>query len=295
MKLHILLLVVCLALVIAEPRQQTARQRKPFRQVTASGLVSNNHPYLFLNVPQSRSGGYIKGFEVLNVEDDDDENAPNYFEVVDDDAADDGEAMSQDNHYKEMPYFENDDDDDGNENNLDRQSMYDAEDDEENDDDDDDEEEDSAMIHIPQRQSSFRRFSQSLDRPLARAQSSIMIPDGVMEIEVQSVVDKKTGRTTLLVPRKTLDSIPDDGVAVLLEQSVESAQVSGSDVDEEEARANRVVVRRRRKGGRRRRRRGGRRPNRRRRRGGRRPPRVIYRGNRRGSRRRPNRRVIYRG
>ncbi|XP_011214394.2 uncharacterized protein LOC105233917 [Bactrocera dorsalis] len=71
---------------------------------------------------------------------------------------------------------------------------------------------------------------------------AIMVPDGIIEIEGQSVVDEKTGKTALLVPRAALDAIPNGSVVALME---------GGETDSEEARANRVLVRRRRKGSRR--------------------------------------------
>lgn len=116
---------------------------------------------------------------------------------------------------------------------------------------------------------------------------AIMIPDGVIEIEGQSVVDEKTGKTALLVPRAALDAIPDGSVVALME-SPES--------ESEEARANRVFVRRRRKGSRRnvvrrgggKRRRGG--GNRRRRRGSKRKNVRVYQVGGGSNRRRVNRR-----
>ncbi|XP_036227536.2 uncharacterized protein DDB_G0287625 [Bactrocera oleae] len=117
---------------------------------------------------------------------------------------------------------------------------------------------------------------------------AIMVPDGIIEIEGQSVVDEKTGKTALLVPRAALEAIPNGSVVALME---------GSTTDNEEARANRVVVRRRRKGSRRNvvRRGGGKR----RRRGGNRRRRVsnkrnnvrVYQVGGGAKRRRGNRRV----
>uniref|UniRef100_A0A034WE57 Uncharacterized protein n=1 Tax=Bactrocera dorsalis TaxID=27457 RepID=A0A034WE57_BACDO len=118
---------------------------------------------------------------------------------------------------------------------------------------------------------------------------AIMVPDGIIEIEGQSVVDEKTGKTALLVPRAALDAIPNGSVVALME---------GGETESEEARANRVLVRRRRKGSRRnvvrrgggktRRRRGG---NRRRRVSNKRKNVRVYQVGGGAKRRRGNRRV----
>lgn len=117
---------------------------------------------------------------------------------------------------------------------------------------------------------------------------AIMVPDGIIEIEAQSVLDEKTGKTALLVPRAALDAIPDGSVVALMERTISES---------EEARANRVLVRRRRKGSRRnvvrrgggnRRRRGG---NRRRRVSNKRKNVRVYQVNGGAKRRRGNRRV----
>lgn len=286
---------------IAEARLQQRQLRQQQQKL--------QHPYLFFSVPRGRAnaGAVVQGFEV--VEDLDD---------VESDADDDDD--DDNNNDNKMPLrrlqhnLDDDDDDDD-------QQMADDDDDVEfelplqrgfarnghivllNDDDDEQDDDDEEDTHLPvmmAKSSPARKASGVSGQQLlknakptqmmvARDQAgAIMVPDGIIEIEGQSVVDEKTGKAALLVPRAALDAIPDGAVVALMERSAGDASVG-------EERANRVIVRRRKNGGRRnvqRRRRGGRpvrrRAGGRRRRGNRRNVRVIQAGGnrRRGGQRR---------
>lgn len=230
-----------------------------------SALAARNaaikHPYLFLSVPHGRSGGsVVRGFEILEDDDDeDDEPKQNLQQDLEDDDEDEAENDEDDDEAT------NDDDD-----NDDEESMH----------DEDDDMHDNTVAII--------KNAKSTQMLVPKEQAgSIMVPDGLIEIEGQSVIDEKTGQESLLVPRAALDAIPDGSVVALLERNADA----DSDVAEE--RANRVIVRRRRKGARRNvRRRGGKRGNRRRRRrrGGKRRNRKGGNRNRRRRRRRGGKR-----
>ncbi|EDW57991.2 uncharacterized protein Dvir_GJ15291 [Drosophila virilis] len=217
--LFVLSCLLALALALPEPRLQQRQLRQQLQQ---------KHPYLFFTVPRGRAnaGAVVQGFEVVEEPED----------------------------------LDNDDDDDAESDIPVRRFQHNADDDL-NDDDED--------THLPVvlaksglgRKSSAVSGQQLLKNAkptqmmVARDQAgAIMVPDGIIEIEGQSVVDEKTGKAALLVPRAALDAIPDGAVVALMERSA-----GESDVGEE--RANRVIVRRRKTGGRRnvqRRRRGGR-------------------------------------
>lgn len=245
-------------------------QRGTIHQIK-SGVAGTN-PYIFLTVPRGRSQSLVQGFEVIE----------------DDESHHDDKESTLDNH------SDNDDDDNADD--------EDAENSMEEQMDEDDEEEDDMTIDVMKDFIAGDKKSQRLSASIKNAKNTqmmvsrehagaIMVPDEIIEIEGQSVIDEKTGKPALLLPRSILDSIPDGSVVALMERPAE-----GRSSDEE--RANRVIVRRRRKGSRRNvKRRGG---NRRRRRGGnkrrvnrRKNVRVVRVG---GNRRRGNRRrVVYQG
>ncbi|XP_034103661.1 histone-lysine N-methyltransferase SETD1B [Drosophila albomicans] len=268
-KLSALFVLSCLlafALAVPEPRQLRQQQQQLRQQ-----LQHLQHPYLFLSVPRGRAnaGAVVQGFEIVEENEDDIDHLGN-----DDDDDEDDDAAVQ-----------HDDDEDEHEAHLQRGLSLarngqlvllknDAEQDDDDDDEQDDDEQDNAAPQLPL----------PTQMMVARDQAgAIMVPDGIVEIEGQSIVDEKTGKAALLVPRAALDAIPDGAVVALMERS--SATDALAAVGEE--RANRVIVRRRKNAGRRnvvRRRRGGRRPVQRRRRGGQR--------RRGGNNRRRNVRVV---
>ncbi|TDG39831.1 hypothetical protein AWZ03_013751 [Drosophila navojoa] len=299
--LFVLSCLLALAMALPEARLQ---QRQLLRQ-----QQKLQHPYLFFSVPRGRAnaGAVVQGFEV--VEDLD--------ELENDDDDDDADEGSSSLPLRRLQHnFADDDDDD------DDQMMDDDDDDDDNvdvlpvqrgfarngqvvllnDEDDEQDAEDDEDAQLPvllAKPSAGRKASGVSGQQLlknakptqmmvARDQAgAIMVPDGIIEIEGQSVVDEKTGKAALLVPRAALDAIPDGAVVALMERSASDSSVG-------EERANRVIVRRRKNAGRRnvrRRRRGGRpvrrRAGGRRRRGNRRNVRVIRPG---GNRRRGNQR-----
>lgn len=293
MKLSLILVLAGLALAFSEPK---IPQRGVIHQIKRG--VAGPNPYIFLTVPKGRSQTLVQGFEVI--EDDNDNN--------NDDDDDDSNDM-----HKNVP-VNNDDDEEENEENNDDDQQDDDDDDQENhdtlpknvveeedDNDDDDEEEIHDVMNMNKSKQQIKNAKNTQMMISREHAGAIMVPDQVIEIEGQSVIDEKTGKPALLLPRAILDSIPDGSVVALMERSDEPS---------EEGRANRVMVRRRRKGARRnvKRRRNGANNKRRRvnRRGGNKRRRVNKRknvrgGNRRGNRRRNNRRknnrrrVVYQG
>ena len=227
--------------------------------------MAGPNPYIFLTVPKGRSQSLLQAFEVL--EDNDEEEKDNEAADIENDDDDAQEIMDDD-----------DDEEQDAKDSLDKEQL------EENidaDNDDDDELDNVMSMNLKLRKSNGQIHNAKPTQMMITREhaGAILVPDEVIEIEGQSVIDEKTGKPAVLLPRSILDAIPDGSVVALMERS--------SDVDEQaEERANRVIVRRRRKGARR---------NIRRRRGNRR------RGNRRGvnNRRRVNRRknvrVIRRG
>lgn len=295
-------ILAVLAVALAEPRVQQHR-----------GLAASergSHPYLFLTVPRGRGGGsVVQGFEVLEEDIDDKPNAVNA--VDDDDDTDDAEND------------DDDDDDNDNEpivgfvqngNSRAALSDEDIEDEAQDDDDDNDDEMDANLVQVVGQPKPNAPTQTNLQMILQNAKptqmmvskehaGAIMVPDGIIEIEGQRIIDENTGKAALLVPREALDAIPDGSVVALMERSAGDLSA-----EEEEERANRVIVRRRRRGSRRNvRRRGGQRVRRRRvnnnnnrnrngnrnkkrRRVNRRNVRVVRKGNNNRRRRNGNRR-----
>lgn len=266
----ILLVGLCLfvAVALAEPRLQHVQGRNQVQ-----GQRAQQHPYLFLSIPKGRAnaGAVVQGFEIVEEEDDDLHDEDQH----DDETEDDEELEHQlglNFARSGLAYRQNHADDEQ--------------------DDDQDQEQDQVQDELPKKQMMVNRDQTG----------AIMVPDGIIEIEGQSVLDEKTGKAALLVPRAALDAIPDGAVVALMERSASS-------VDEiEEERANRVVVRRRKNNGRRNIRRRGinnnnirrRRPAQRRRRVGgnrRRNVRVIrpQGGNRRRGNQRRRGQVVFQG
>lgn len=302
-KLGAVLIVGCMlmAFALAEPRLQRQQQlqQRLQRKIKSAG---QQHPYLFLTVPRGRAnaGAIVKGFEIVEEQDSqeldhliDNDNDNDASQEDDDEEEDELEHQLGLNFGRNNFAFRNQ------KKNLD---SLEEEDEEEVVEDDD---EDQAEV-----QESFLRSAKPLGAQgaqqmvVARDQAgAIMVPDGIIEIEGQSVLDEKTGKAALLVPRAALDAIPDGAVVALMERSAGSAAGSGDEVEEE--RANRVVVRRRKNSGRRNIRRRGsnvqrrrRRPSsQRRRRGGnrRRNVRVVRPNNRRRGNRRRRGQVVYQG
>ncbi|KAH8411486.1 hypothetical protein KR215_005335 [Drosophila sulfurigaster] len=300
-KLSALFVLSCLlafALAVPEPRQLRQQQQQLRQQ-----LQHLQHPYLFLSVPRGRAnaGAVVQGFEIVEEPEDDIDHLGN----DDDDDEDDDAAVQHDDDDEE------DDDEDEHEAHLQRGLSLarngqlvllknDAEQDDDDDDEQDDDEQDNVAPQLPlvlakpglarksvagaAKAQPLLKNAKPTQMMVARDQAgAIMVPDGIVEIEGQSIVDEKTGKAALLVPRAALDAIPDGAVVALMERS--SATDALAAVGEE--RANRVIVRRRKNAGRRnvvRRRRGGRRPVQRRRRGGQR--------RRGGNNRRRNVRVV---
>ncbi|KAH8241630.1 hypothetical protein KR038_000555 [Drosophila bunnanda] len=294
-KLGVVCLLVaslCVALAWAEPRPQSLQGRQQLQK----GL--QQHPYIFLTVPKGRAnaGTVVQGFEIVEEvdeadleqdqdHDDDVHNDENDVEHDDDDDDEDQDDEEELEHQLGLNFARS---------GLGHRRQQLEEDDAEQDDD--------------QEQQHQQLLPKKTQMMVARDQAgAIMVPDGIIEIEGQSVLDEKTGKAALLVPRAALDAIPDGAVVALMERSASGH--SGSDEVEEE-RANRVVVRRRKNNGRRNIRRRGtnvrrrRRPVQRRRRGGnrggnrRRNVRVIRPGGgnrRRGGNQRRRGQVVYQG
>ncbi|SPP88517.1 uncharacterized protein LOC117590251 [Drosophila guanche] len=290
-----------LALALAEPRLQ---QRQLLRQSQQSQQSQQQHPYLFLSIPRGlpNAGAVVKGFEIVEEADDDDADQDNEMLRQ---PQDDDEDIDDDEQ------FHDDDDDEDelehqlglnfarhgqlvllNNPNSRRNNFQQDEDLVDDDSEDDDDEPLPAVGNLRKTPNLSLNLNQANGQQLLKnakatqmviprdQAGAIMVPDGIIEIEGQSVIDEKTGKAALLVPRAALDAIPDGAVVALMERS---SGVAAADAIEEE-RANRVIVRRRKNNGRRNvRRRGS--NSRRRRRGGNRRRRV-------GGNRRPNVHVI---
>ncbi|XP_075158190.1 uncharacterized protein LOC142231468 [Haematobia irritans] len=287
MKLTLILLLVSgLAITLAEPARP---QNGVIHQIKAG--VAGPNPYIFLTVPRGRSRSSIQGFEVIasDLADDDDE-----------DDADEDEPVKQKNSKQTMNGKDQDDDDEDEDmdmaNSMEEQM---ANEDEEGEDMTADVMKDFEIVETikkNQRSGAPMKNAKNTQMMISRdTAGAIMVPEEIIEIEGQSVIDEKTGKPALLLPRSILDSIPDGSVVALMERGVEGR------ASEEEERANRVIVRRRRKGSRRNVKRG-RRGNRRRRRGGKRRRsnrrknvRVVSVGGNRRRRRGNRRRVVYQG
>lgn len=250
-----------------EPRLQQRQLRQQQQQLQQK----QHHPYLFLTVPRGRAnaGAVVQGFEIVEEADDDDDDYNDHLhhhhqQDDDDDDDDDNERADDD---------DEDADDDIDElpakrglslaRNGQLVLLNDNDMDDEQDDDQDDDEplpksvagRKSAPVPAVHGQP-LLKTAKPTQMMVARDQAgAIMVPDGIVEIEGQSVVDEKTGKAALLVPRAALDAIPDGAVVALMERS------AGDVPAIEQERANRVIVRRRKNNGRRnaqRRRRGGR-------------------------------------
>ncbi|XP_043660572.1 histone-lysine N-methyltransferase SETD1B [Drosophila teissieri] len=209
----ILVVGLCLfvAVALAEPRLQQVQGRNQVQ-----GQRAQQHPYLFLSIPKGRAnaGAVVQGFEIVEEEEDDLQDDDQHDDELEDD--DELEHQLGLKFARSGVAF--------------RQSHDDVE-----QDDDQDQEQDQVQDELPKKQMLVNRDQAG----------AIMVPDGIIEIEGQSVLDEKTGKAALLVPRAALDAIPDGAVVALMERSA-----SSSDEIEEE-RANRVVVRRRKNNGRR--------------------------------------------
>lgn len=299
-KLGAVLIVGCLfvAFALAEPRlqrqqqQQQQLQQRLQRKINSAG---QQHPYLFLTVPRGRAnaGAVVKGFEIVEEEDSQELDHLVDNDNDDDDNQDDDDEEDELEHQLGLNFGRNNFAFRNQKKNLDSLE-------EEDDDEDLDEVQESFV-----RNAKLQVGQGAQQMVVARDQAgAIMVPDGIIEIEGQSVLDEKTGKAALLVPRAALDAIPDGAVVALMERSANSAAaVAGDEVEEE--RANRVVVRRRKNSGRRNIRRRGtnvqrrrRRPSsQRRRRGGnrRRNVRVVRPNNRRRGNQRRRGQVVYQG
>ncbi|KAH8335161.1 hypothetical protein KR074_004566 [Drosophila pseudoananassae] len=290
------LIVGCLlmAVALAEPRLQRQQQQQRLqRKINSAG---QQHPYLFLTVPKGRAnaGAVVKGFEIVEEEDSQElDHLIDNDNDDDDNQDDDDEEEDELEHQLGLNFARNNFAFRNQKKNLD--SL------EEDDDDDDQDEVQESFLRNAKPQAAGQGAQQMV---VARDQAgAIMVPDGIIEIEGQSVLDEKTGKAALLVPRAALDAIPDGAVVALMERSAGSAGVAGDEIEEE--RANRVVVRRRKNSGRRNIRRRGtnvqrrrRRPtSQRRRRGGnrRRNVRVVRPNNRRRGNQRRRGQVVYQG
>lgn len=254
--------------------------------------VAGPNPYIFLTVPKGRSQSLIQGFEVI--EENDNKKAP-----VDEENDEKNETDNDDEDgdvTKDSEDYDDDNDqqlDDIAEEEEDKYSVGNNADEEE-----DDELDNVMSMNLKLRKSNPKTKNAKTTQMMVSRDNAgaILVPDEIIEIEGQSVIDEKTGKPALLLPRAILDSIPDGSVVALMERSVE-------DEDEAEERANRVIVRRRRKGAlvNIKRRRGGnknyvvrRSSNKRRPVNKRKNVRVVRRGNRGGSRRGVNKRRINR-
>ncbi|XP_065363501.1 serine/threonine-protein kinase rio2 [Calliphora vicina] len=256
------LLLACLAVALAEKR---VPQHGLIHQIQKG--VAGPNPYIFLTVPKGRSQALVQGFEVIEENDNKTDNKKPIDENDDEEEADnDEENMSEDTD-------ENDDDDDDNDdvqmdddNDVDNDEEeikdsleknteeYDDADDNEDDDDDDLDNVMNMNLKLRKSHPQFKEAKSTQMMVSREHAGAILVPDQIIEIEGQSVIDENTGKPALLLPRAILDSIPDGSVVALMERSAEDETDA-----EAEARANRVIVRRRRKGARRniKRRRGG--------------------------------------
>ncbi|XP_073831877.1 uncharacterized protein [Musca autumnalis] len=222
----VLLLATGLAIALAEPRQQQ-QPRGVIHQIKAG--VAGPNPYIFLSVPHGRSQ-MIQGFEVVDGDDDDEQ------------------VLKIENHNDDDEVEEEDDDENMDEEDLEENIQHD-------DDDEDDEDEMTLDVMKNINANTQVRKTQHVSLPLKNGKNTqmmvsrehagaIMVPDEIIEIEGQSVIDEKTGKPAILLPRSILDSIPDGSVVALMERPVEGRSAG-------EERANRVIVRRRRRGSRR--------------------------------------------
>ncbi|EDV45693.1 uncharacterized protein LOC6550688 [Drosophila erecta] len=213
----ILVVGLCLlvAVALAEPRLQQVQGRNQVQ-----GQRAQQHPYLFLSIPKGRAnaGAVVQGFEIVEEEDDEGDLQDEDQDQHDDELEDDEELEHQlglNFARSGLAYRQSHDDDEQ--------------------DDDQDQDQDQVQNELPKKQMMVNRDQAG----------AIMVPDGIIEIEGQSVLDEKTGKAALLVPRAALDAIPDGAVVALMERSASTAD------EVEEERANRVVVRRRKNNGRR--------------------------------------------
>ncbi|XP_016942170.3 uncharacterized protein [Drosophila suzukii] len=226
----ILVMGLCLfvALALAEPRLQRGQQGRG-QQVQLQGQRSQ-HPYIFLTIPKGRAnaGAVVQGFEIVEEEDDQDQD------------------LQDDDHEQEHDDVEEDDDEELEHQlglNFARSGLVYRKNQPIDDDQDDDQDQVPVQVQAQvQGQDQLAKKQMMVQRDQAGA---IMVPDGIIEIEGQSVLDEKTGKAALLVPRAALDAIPDGAVVALMERSAST----GDEIEEE--RANRVVVRRRKNNGRR--------------------------------------------
>ncbi|EDW81940.1 uncharacterized protein Dwil_GK25530 [Drosophila willistoni] len=288
------LLSCCSLLAWAEPRLQQQQLQQQLKLKQFNQMSSTQHPYLFLTIPRGRAnaGAVVQGFEIVEEPEDDDDNElddqldlAHNDDDLDDDNDDDEDALADDDEHEESQMNRQ-------HNKFARhgQLVFLNAANPDNDVDDDSDDVDEPVVPVLRKAPSANSAKLTQAKPtqmmVARDQAgAIMVPDGIIEIEGQSVVDEKTGKAALLVPRAALDAIPDGAVVALMERS---AVIDPTNGDREEERANRVTVRRRKTGGRRNvrlRRRGGNNSNRRRR---------VNGGNRRrgGGNRRRNVRVV---
>lgn len=214
---------------------------------------------------RANAGAVVQGFEIVEEDDDDDDDEFNDAQLQHNDDDDDDDEVEDE---RAAANDDDDDDDDIDELLPARRGLSLArngqlvllndneQDDEQDDDDDDDEQALPKSVAAKTRKTlpvgavhgqPLLKTAKPTQMMVARDQAgAIMVPDGIVEIEGQSVVDEKTGKAALLVPRAALDAIPDGAVVALMERS------AGSDVPAiEQERANRVIVRRRKNNGRR--------------------------------------------
>lgn len=207
---------------------------------------------------RANAGAVVQGFEIVEQDDDDDDDEFNDAQLQHDDDDDDDDELEE-----ERAAANDDDDDDDIDELLPARRglslarngqlvlLNDNDQDDEQDDDDDDNDDDVNDKQPLAKSVAATRKALPVGQPLlktakptqmmvARDQAgAIMVPDGIVEIEGQSVVDEKTGKAALLVPRAALDAIPDGAVVALMERS------AGDVPAIEQERANRVIVRRR--------------------------------------------------
>ncbi|XP_037815684.1 MATH and LRR domain-containing protein PFE0570w [Lucilia sericata] len=269
MKLSLFVVLACLAFALAETN---VPQRGLIHQIQKG--VAGPNPYIFLTVPKGRSQALVQGFEVIEENDSNIENKkPADEDEEEEDASNDEEDMAEDNEEDDDELLDDEDNDE--EESMDSLDKNVTENEDMEDDDDDDDELDNVMnnnLRLRKSNAQIKKAKATQMMVSREHAGAILVPDEVIEIEGQSVIDERTGKPSLLLPRAVLDSIPDGSVVALMERSL--------DEDEPEERANRVIVRRRRKGARR---------NIKRRRGGNQRRRVNRRG---GNRRVVNRRVV---
>ncbi|EDV99708.1 zinc finger protein hangover [Drosophila grimshawi] len=273
--LFVLSCLVGLALALPESRLQQQRQVHQQQQQKLQ------HPYLFFSVPRGRAnaggGAVMQGFEIVE----DPEDMHN--DSDDDDAYDDDMPEMPLRRLQRHDDDELSDDDVDDDNDDDQPAQrkglgfarngqlvllngsnqdVDIDDDEEQDDDEQDDDVDGQLPMVLAKAAvmgnrhkpnaingkQLLKNAKPTQMMVARDQAgAIMVPDGIIEIEGQSVVDEKTGKAALLVPRAALDAIPNGAVVALMERS--SSSTGENEAGEE--RANRVIVRRRKTGGRR--------------------------------------------